>query len=419
LQIHELAKIFPDMTPEEFNDLKEDIKQNSQLNPIITYEGAVIDGKNRLKALTELKIDPIFQEFEGDPEKLLDYVISQNLKRRHLNSSQRAVVAQKSLKLLKAQAKKRQGQRNDLKPEDAPPPVRPSAETAADMYGTNRKYVNDVQKIQEKAPELIKEIESGKKTVTQVLKVVKEKEEAEAAANRDDEQTRRAFWRLYTSKHQNRISPLRGIGANINNFPEFNKKMVNDFASILKSYKTHNKDLETILLNFQTTNGNGQPNHEPFNDTINKCNNIITFLKKIILLYEAANENVQFYTDNRDTLNRVYEKEAKKIIKEFKPIWKIVYRDDEDMDKEVDYFDTDDINKVKSVMETRIPDATCTKAVATVKRTKPDLNTFNKQFVKIKEFKHDPITILPKNGEKYLKKPESKPEKTAMDAVFG
>ena len=115
--IHEFAEIFPELSAEQFTELKEDIKENGQLNPIITYKGAVIDGKNRLKALTELKMAPISNEFKGNPDKLLEYVISQNLKRRHLNSSQRAVASLKTLEVLKAQAKKRQGQRNDLKTE--------------------------------------------------------------------------------------------------------------------------------------------------------------------------------------------------------------------------------------------------------------------------------------------------------------
>ena len=36
MEIHEMAEIFPEMSAEQFADLKEDIKLNGQLNPIIT-----------------------------------------------------------------------------------------------------------------------------------------------------------------------------------------------------------------------------------------------------------------------------------------------------------------------------------------------------------------------------------------------
>jgi hypothetical protein len=183
--------------------------------------------------------------------------------------------------------------------------------------------------------------------------------------------------------------------------------MEDGLVSILKSYKTHHEDLSDILNKIQI-DGNGQPDHAPFQNNINECNDIIFYLKKIILLYEAANENVQFYADNRDTLNEVFEKETKKIVEGFKPIWEFKYYYD-DRDEYIDFLrhDTYDINEVKSVMKSRKAYDNCIKAVATVDTGIPRrLHNLHVPYAKIKEFKHEPITILPEKGEKYLKKPE-------------
>jgi hypothetical protein len=94
LEIHPLAEIFPPMSDEGFAALVSDIRENGLREAIILHEGKVLDGRNRYRACTELGIEPITKPWDqrGDA---LDYVVSKNLHRRHLDDRQRAGVAAK------------------------------------------------------------------------------------------------------------------------------------------------------------------------------------------------------------------------------------------------------------------------------------------------------------------------------------
>lgn len=92
MKIHPAAEIFPLMTGAEFDALVQDIKENGLREPIVLHEGEVLDGRNRLRACEQLGKKPKFTEWNG-VGTAHSYVVSKNLHRRHLNESQRAMIA--------------------------------------------------------------------------------------------------------------------------------------------------------------------------------------------------------------------------------------------------------------------------------------------------------------------------------------
>lgn len=62
---HDVCTIFPMMSPDEFAGLKADIQANGQREPVWTYQGKLIDGRNRLKACEELGVKPRTEEWDG------------------------------------------------------------------------------------------------------------------------------------------------------------------------------------------------------------------------------------------------------------------------------------------------------------------------------------------------------------------
>lgn len=102
MKIHKYAEYFPALEGEEFNLLVEDIKKNGQVEAIVTYRGEILDGANRYRACRAAGVEPKYQEYTGDDP--LGHVVSLNVRRRHMDVSQRAMLATEMLPEFEAKA---------------------------------------------------------------------------------------------------------------------------------------------------------------------------------------------------------------------------------------------------------------------------------------------------------------------------
>lgn len=186
LSFHPIASIFPMMTGDEFDALVADIAENGQREPIYTHDNQIIDGRNRYNACLKLGLKPIIREWDGIGS-LVSFVVSLNLHRRHLTSSQRAVIALDVLPMLEQEAKERQGERTDLTSvKDLTHDPQRASEQAATIFGTNRQYVSDAKRIAAEAPEVLDSVRSGDMTITEAKRKLREdKREDRRQANRE------------------------------------------------------------------------------------------------------------------------------------------------------------------------------------------------------------------------------------------
>jgi ParB-like chromosome segregation protein Spo0J len=165
LQAHAVADIFPLMSAAEFAELKRDVAENGQREPITLYEGRIIDGRNRYRACEELGKEPLTRQWDGNGS-LINYIISLNLHRRHLTAAQRAVVATEILPFLEAEAKERQreaGGNHNEKPvvQKIEQPVSRASQQAAALLQTNHSYVSIAKRLKRDAPELLEQVRAG------------------------------------------------------------------------------------------------------------------------------------------------------------------------------------------------------------------------------------------------------------------
>jgi hypothetical protein len=164
-KFHDVADLFPMLAADELKALATDIFENGQREPITLFEGKILDGRNRYVACVDAGVEPLFTEYEG--RHPIDYVVSLNLRRRHLDESQRAMVAAKLTNL-------RVGQRADRIAGSIDLP------TAAKMLNVSESSIKRAKTVQrESRPEIIKAVESGDLSVSaaaQLAKLPKEKQ---------------------------------------------------------------------------------------------------------------------------------------------------------------------------------------------------------------------------------------------------
>jgi ParB-like chromosome segregation protein Spo0J len=99
LSAHELADLLPMIDDANFENLKADIAKNGILEPILIFEGRILDGRNRYRAGKEVgRLTPAkFKMFEGSYAEAEAYVFSTNFLRRQMTAAQKQDVICKML----------------------------------------------------------------------------------------------------------------------------------------------------------------------------------------------------------------------------------------------------------------------------------------------------------------------------------
>jgi len=185
LEPHPLADLLPRMGKREFTDHRESIDLDGLQNPIVLYQGKILDGRNRYRACREARVPIVAFEFVGSEQQALTYVLASNQHRRHLTASQRAVVAHEAQPMIAAdvnakriekirETKRRQASGDTMSiltecGAETPPPITSRA-IAADVMGVSSGYVAHAKRIKEADPELYGEVWAGRVTIPEALR---------------------------------------------------------------------------------------------------------------------------------------------------------------------------------------------------------------------------------------------------------
>lgn len=176
MQTHPAAKLFPMLSTAELDALAVDIRSEGLRNPLTTYQGALLDGRNRLAACKIAEVEPSFTEYEGNSP--VAFVISANIKRRQLDPSQRACIAVEIEPLFAAEAKARQLRKpiNSVVANLRQQNHGKASDQAAEVVSVSPRMVQYAKEIKRDNPETFERIKSGEMTVNEALKEVKAKE---------------------------------------------------------------------------------------------------------------------------------------------------------------------------------------------------------------------------------------------------
>ena len=191
--IHPAADLFPMVEGDEFAELCADIKERGLAQPITIWtDGSLLDGRNRLLACYETHQEVVLDRYEGtDP---VQFSLSANLHRRHLNAGQRAVVALKVRELLQPAAKERQREAGEQFGKgakvsaDLREPIatqdehRKSTADAAKATGASTRAVEQAARVEKMAPDLLPQVQAGTMALDKAHKEAQQRERQQAAS---------------------------------------------------------------------------------------------------------------------------------------------------------------------------------------------------------------------------------------------
>ncbi len=178
-QYHEAVHIFDPLNEEDLDSLVEDIRKRGLRNPILLYEGKILDGRHRLLACRMSGIEPKFKDVTKEVDDPVAEVISQNQERRHLNQRQRLIAAAKAKevwaslqkpnqKLSQGRGKKGMANRPDLNGSDKGT----ARDKAGATFGVSGKAVDRAAKVLKDGDELlVNELQAGNVAVSVAAEV--------------------------------------------------------------------------------------------------------------------------------------------------------------------------------------------------------------------------------------------------------
>lgn len=165
MEFHEAANIFP-LDEDSLPALAADIGEHGLKVPIETLDGKILDGRRRFKACAIAGVEPEFRAVKTkDP---VAYVLSLNLHRRHLNESQRGMIAARAANL---------SQGGDRRSEDFKVPTgtlkNTTAAEAADRLDVGERTVKRARKVIAKGTEsVVAAVDDGKLPLRVAEKIV-------------------------------------------------------------------------------------------------------------------------------------------------------------------------------------------------------------------------------------------------------
>ena len=179
--LKELEVLIPPLTSEEFKQLERNILEEGIRDPLVTWNGILVDGHNRYRIAQEYDIDfeTVEKEF-ADMNAVKEWMINNQFGRRNLNNYQRSVLALQLEDVFKAKAKENQAiqfKGNSLPLKSAEVKPIDTRQEIAKIANVGHDTISKVKKIEATAsPEIKAKASTGQISINEAYKEIKKEE---------------------------------------------------------------------------------------------------------------------------------------------------------------------------------------------------------------------------------------------------
>lgn len=250
IQIDEEFKslLFP-LSPDEYNQLKENILKDGCLDPLIVWGNILVDGHNRYEICTENQIPftTVSKEFSNRDE-VIEFILRTQLGRRNLTDFHRNRIALRYEDILKKKAKERMSEgggdkrseavRNRVTSNDDTRKPKGRNNTNAELgriAGTSETSIHRTKTILEKGtPEQIERAEKGGKgnSISTIVREIKEKDKKELEKEPEKEPDRLQYF-------------VEAFLENSNDFLKILENIEDDYREVMQT--KHKKGFSKII----------------------------------------------------------------------------------------------------------------------------------------------------------------------------
>jgi N6-adenosine-specific RNA methylase IME4/ParB-like chromosome segregation protein Spo0J len=176
--LQELESLIPPLSNEEFKQLERNILEEGIREPLITWNGILIDGHNRYRIAQEhdINYETLEKEFENI-NRVKEWMINNQFGRRNLSNYQRSVLALQLEDVFREKAKENQGNRNDIKQISAESKPIETRQEIAKVANVSHDTIAKVKKIEAVAtPEVKARLNTGTMSINEAYKEIKKEE---------------------------------------------------------------------------------------------------------------------------------------------------------------------------------------------------------------------------------------------------
>lgn len=189
-RVHPACAAFPLLDGDKLAALVADVRKHGLHEPITVDGDELLDGRNRLRACDLAGVAPRFAPWRQNGASKTDWIVSLNLRRRHLNGGQCGMLAVALLPIYEAEARERQRaagvetQRRKADPQAQLTEILPEAvrrgnearEQAGAAVGVSGRTVSDAKRVAEADPALAAQVLSGTVSLPKAVATVKRRE---------------------------------------------------------------------------------------------------------------------------------------------------------------------------------------------------------------------------------------------------